>query len=99
MGRVAARRRTLLCGMPIVWLDWARRFLFAQPSIFLISQTVNDLASLTPEVRFRAIHGETSDRVIADIIDHTKHTSLDGEILFLTHAAMVLLPYLHRRQD
>ena len=85
--------------MPIVWLDWARRFLFAQPSIFLISQTVNDLASLTPEVRFRAIHGETSDRVIADIIDHTKHTSLDGEILFLSHAAMALLPYFHRRQD
>ncbi len=50
-------------------------------------------------MRFRAIHGETSERVIADIIDHTKHTSLDGEILFITHTALMLLPYFHRRQD
>ncbi len=76
-----------------------KKILICQPSIFLINQTLADLASLTPEVRFRAIHGETSDRVIADIIDHTKHTSLDGEILFLSHAAMALLPYFHRRQD
>ena len=76
-----------------------KKVLFVQPSIFLISQTLDDLASLTPEVRFRAIHGETSDRVIADIVDHTKHTALDGEILFITHAALMLLPYFHRRQD
>ena len=49
------------------------KVLFVQPSIFLINQTLTDLASLTPEVRFRAIHGETSDRVIADIIDQATH--------------------------
>jgi hypothetical protein len=76
-----------------------KKVLICQPSIFLISQTLTDLASLTPEVRFRAIHGETSDRVIADIVEHLKHTAQDGEILFITHAALMLLPYVHRRQD
>jgi hypothetical protein len=76
-----------------------KKVLICQPSIFLISQTLADLASLTPKVRCRAIHGETSDRVIADIIEHTKHTALDGEILLITHAALMLLPYFHRRQD
>ena len=37
-----------------------KKVLFVQPSIFLINQTLTDLASLTPEVTFRAIHGETS---------------------------------------
>jgi hypothetical protein len=74
-----------------------KKVLFVQPSIFLINQTLADLASLTPEVRFRAIHGENSDRVIANIIDHCKHTALDGEILFITHSALMLLPYLHRQ--
>jgi hypothetical protein len=48
------------------------KVLFVQPSIFLINQTLNDLASLTPEVRFRAIHGETSNRVI----DHRSQSPL-----------------------
>jgi hypothetical protein len=76
-----------------------KKVLIVQPSIFLINQTLTDLASLTPDVRFRAIHGENSDRVIADIIEHTKHTPSGGEILFITHSALMLLPYLHRRQD
>ena len=76
-----------------------KKVLFVQPSIFLINQTWSDLASLTPEVRLRAIHGETSGRVIADIIDHTKHTASDGEVLFVTHSALMLLPYFHRRQE
>ena len=76
-----------------------KKVLFVQPSIFLIDQTLADLAKLTPDIRIRAIHGETSERVIADIIDHSKHTSQDGEILFITHSALMLLPYLHRRHD
>jgi hypothetical protein len=69
-----------------------KKVLICQPSIFLINQTLADLASLTPEVRVRAIHGGTSDRVIADIIEHLKHTSVDGEILFITHSALMLHP-------
>ena len=76
-----------------------KKVLFVQPSIHLIKQTVDDLAKLTPDVRFRAIHGENSNRVIADIIEHTKHTALDGEILFITHSALMLLPYFHRKAD
>ena len=37
--------------------------------------------------------------MIADIIEHAKHTTLDGEVLFITHSALMLLPYFHRRQD
>jgi hypothetical protein len=76
-----------------------KKVLVVQPSIFLISETLKDIATLKPEVRVRAIHGETSDRVIADIIEHAKHTTLDGEVLFITHSALMLLPYFHRRQD
>ena len=52
-----------------------KKVLFCPTDIFLINQTLTDLASLTPEVRFRAIHGETSTRVIADIVEHLKHTA------------------------
>jgi hypothetical protein len=76
-----------------------KKVLICQPSIFLINQTLNDLARLIPEVRFRAIHGETSSRVIGDIVEHSKHTAHDGEILLITHVALMLLPYFHRWQD
>ena len=99
MARAAARRRHAAVRHAHRLARLGKKVLFVQPSIFLINQTLNDLASLTPEVRFRAIHGETSDRVIGDIIEHLKHTALDGEILFITHAALMLLPYFHRRQD
>jgi predicted helicase len=49
-----------------------KQVLFCQPSIFLINQTLADLASLTPEIRFRAIHDRTSDRVI----DHRSQSPL-----------------------
>jgi hypothetical protein len=73
--------------------------LICQPSIFLLNQTLSDIASLEPQVRVRAIHGENSGRVIADIVEHINHTSMEGEILLITHSALMLLPYIHRRQD
>jgi hypothetical protein len=76
-----------------------RKVLIAQPSIFLISQTFDEFANLAPRVRVRAIHGENSDHVIADIINHAKHTERDGEVLLITHSALMLLPYIHRRHD
>jgi hypothetical protein len=47
-----------------------KKVLFVQPSILLINQMLNDLASLMPDVR--TIHGETSDRVI----DRRPHSPL-----------------------
>jgi len=76
-----------------------KKVLIVQPSIFLITETMRDLSGLTPDVRCRAIHGENSDKVIADIIEHLKHTGSGGEILFITHSALMLLPYFHRKQD
>ena len=37
--------------------------------------------------------------MIADLIEHTKHTASDGEILFVTHSALMLLPFFHRKRD
>ena len=77
-----------------------KKVLFVQPSIFLINETLKDFANLMPQdVRHRAIHGETSNRVIADVVDHLTHTRLDGEVLFITHSAFMRLPYMHRKQD
>jgi hypothetical protein len=76
-----------------------KKVLIAQPSIFLITETMKDLSSLLPQVRCRAIHGDNSEKVIADIIEHSKHTALDGEVLFITHSALMLLPYFHRKHD
>jgi hypothetical protein len=73
-----------------VWLAWRlhrlsksarmdKKVHLFQPSIFPINHTRGDLAS---------------DRVVADI-DHTKHTTLDGEMLFITHSALIPLPSFH----
>jgi hypothetical protein len=76
-----------------------KKVLICQPSIFLINQTLGDLATLEPTIRHQAIHGENSGRVVTDIVEHTKHTESGGEILMITHSALMLLPYFHRRQD
>jgi hypothetical protein len=76
-----------------------KKMLIVQPSIVLINETLSDLAGLTPDVRHRAVHGGTTVRVIAEIIDHLKHTARDGEILFITHFAFLRLPHFHRKHE
>src|SRR3978361_207262 len=84
-------------GIPL--RQMGRKILFVQPSIDLINQTVGDLASLTDGVRYRAIHGDSSNAEIADILANAKHTKTGGEILFITHSALMLLPYFHGKQN
>ena len=73
------------------------KVLLVQASKHLINQTIADLTSLNPAFRLRAIHGDVSASVIADIVNHFNDTGLDGEILLITDAALMLLPYIHRR--
>lgn len=76
-----------------------KKVLIVQPSILLINDTIKDVSGLTPDVRHRAIHGQTTDRVTAEVIDHLKHTAKGGEILAISHSAFMRLPFFHRKQD
>ena len=76
-----------------------RKLLIVQPSLTLIDQTLADLASLSPAVAHRAIHGGTSANVVGDIVAHSKACGQGGEVLLITHAAFMRLPYFDRRAD
>jgi hypothetical protein len=81
------------------------KILIVQPSIRLIQQTLADLTSLTPQVRATAIYGSgphgagTSSNVVGDIVRHSRDTAAGGEVLLITHAAFMRLPYFHRRHQ
>jgi hypothetical protein len=79
------------------------KVLIVQPSVKLIQQTFTDLAALSPEVPVRAIYGSgphgtgTSSNVVGDIVRHSIDTRPEGEVLLVTHAAFLRLPFFHRR--
>ena len=78
------------------------KVLFVQPSRELISRTIYDtLAPLHPTYALLAIHGDTNGgNVVAGIVKHFRDTTRhEGEILFITHAAFLLLPFLERAGD
>jgi hypothetical protein len=75
------------------------KYLIVQPTMALINETITDCSDIDSTVRVRAIHGGTSDEVVADIVRHTKTTEAGGELLFITHSAFMLLPYFDRRRD
>ncbi len=78
-----------------------QKTLFVQPSRELISRTINEtLEPLHPTYPRRAIHGDTDAKVTATIVAHFRDTPRNqGEILFITHAAFLLLPFLERACD
>lgn len=74
----------------------------AQPSLVLIEQT---LADLTAEARrigrtvpIRAITSKDTTNVTRDLVEYLR-TADGGQILLVTHAALMACPYWHRRQD
>ncbi len=79
-----------------------KKVLFVQPSRELISRTINEtLVPLVPSYSYRAIHGNTDGgNVVAAIVRHFRDTPrYQGEILFITHAAFLLLPFVERAGD
>lgn len=79
-----------------------RKILFVQPSRELISRTITEtFKPLGPTYRYRAITGDThGGAVVAGIVGHFRDTPRNqGEILFITHAAFLLLPFLVRAGD
>ena len=81
----------------------SHKVLFVQPTKHLITKTIADeLQPLSPTYPVRAIHGDNhvSKSVIADIVAHfQKAASGSGEVLFITHAAFLLIPYIERKAD
>jgi reverse gyrase len=94
--RALARRSHYLAGI-------SYKVLFVQPTRHLITKTIADeLQPLNPTYPVRAIHGgnRISKSVIADIVAHfQKADPGSGEVLFITHAAFLLIPYIERKAD
>jgi hypothetical protein len=77
------------------------KVLFVQPTMHLIDKTiVEELQPLDHQYPVRAIHGNETNSVVGDIVEHTRSTPRDkGEILFITHAAFFRVPYFEQKRD
>lgn len=80
------------------------KVLIVQPTQHLIDKTLaEELLSLDPTYSCRAIHGGTifnDTSVVAEIVQHFGAAEPGrGEVLFITHAALMRVPYLHRKAD
>lgn len=77
------------------------KVLIAQPTKHLIDKTIEDeLQPLAPPYPFRAVHGDADldGSVVAEIVRHFKEAdSQQGEVLFITHAALLRVPYLQQK--
>jgi hypothetical protein len=95
--RALARRAHWLAGV-------SQKVLFVQPTKHLITKTIADeLQPLDPAYPVRAIHGDTAlttKSVIGDIVAHFQAAVAGrGEIVFITHAAFLLIPYIERKAE
>ncbi len=82
--------------------EQGQKILFVQPSRELITRTMSEtLEPLGGRYAYRAIHGDTDGgTVVAGVVRHFSDTPRhEGEILFVTHAAFLLLPFLERAAD
>lgn len=74
------------------------KILFVQPTKHLIERTVEDeLRLLDPPYPLRAIHGDAdlNGSVVAEIVRHFEEAVPgQGEVLFITHAALLRVPFL-----
>ncbi|TPQ51484.1 hypothetical protein C2U72_08065, partial [Prosthecomicrobium hirschii] len=77
-----------------------RKVLFVQPSRRLIDQTIRqEIEPLSPSYRMTPIHGDVSHNVVQTLVEHFQAPSVGGEIVFATHAALLLLPYAENAGD
>lgn len=78
--------------------------LIVQPTMHLIDKTLTDeLLSLDPSYPCSAIHRGTvfgGASVVGAIVAHFQEAEpKQGQILLITHAALMRAPYLHRKAD
>lgn len=80
------------------------KVLIVQPTRHLIDKTLADeLLPLDPPYPCRAIHGDTvigPTSVVGEIVQHFWGAEANrGEVLFITHAALMRASYLHRKAE
>ncbi len=76
--------------------------LIVQPTRDLIDKTVSDeLEAIDPSYPVTRFHGgRASGSVVGTIVQHLRQAKPgQGEVLFITHEALVRLPYLHRKSE
>lgn len=82
---------------------YGHKVLFAQPTRHLIDKTVaEELLPLDPTYPVRPIHGGAalSNSVVADLVAHFQNAPSDrGQIVLITHAAFMILPFIERKHE
>ncbi|MCW1841580.1 hypothetical protein [Prosthecomicrobium hirschii] len=77
-----------------------RKVLFAQPSRRLIDQTIRqEIMPLSPSYPVTPIHSDVSGNVVQTLVEHFQAPPMGGEIVFVTHAALLRLPYVEKAGD
>lgn len=81
-----------------------QKVLFVQPTKHLITKTVaEELQPLDPTYSVTALHGDVGPKdasVISAVVAHFEDAVRDrGEVLFITHACFLRLPYIERKRD
>jgi hypothetical protein len=74
------------------------KIVIAQPSKDLIDQSLVQFQERFPRLKATAIHSGNANNVADAIAEHTKQ-SRDGELLFVTHAALMMMPYWNRQSQ
>lgn len=78
-----------------------QKVLFVQPTKHLVDKTIEDeLQPLNPPYACRAVHGDADldGSVVAEIVRHFQEADpAQGEVLFITHAALLRVPYLQQK--
>ena len=69
-----------------------QKVVIAQPSIVLLDQTFEDFKKAFPKLKATRIHGEIVKEVAKKITEHVKESD-SGEVLFITHSALIQCPY------
>lgn len=77
----------------------APKFVVAQPTIALIDETAALLRSIDPAVPVSAIHSANSGRPIPEIMEHFRGAQPGGEVLLITHAALLRLPHIRNQAN
>jgi hypothetical protein len=81
------------------------KFAIVQPSKDLIEQSFNDCVAAAAEqsakIKITRLDSYTcgAGQVKKDVINHLKSSGDDGEIIFITHAAFLTMPYWHKAGD
>jgi hypothetical protein len=91
-------KTTAAIGFAAYGAQAGEKIVIAQPSIRLIDQSLQQFRETRPNLAVRSIHGESCQNVARGITEHTTSSS-GGEVLFITHTALMQCPHWDRRKE